>query len=189
MTKIKICGITRREDARFCAELGADFLGMVFVRESPRYVTPGRVLWASDLSVKKVGVFRNESAETMNAIADEVGLDYIQLHGDEPDDLVLNRPVIRALRVTDRLPATNANAEWLLFDSGGGTGKTFDWSLLEAHPRTKPFFLAGGITPENVAEAIRRVRPDAIDVSSGVESAPGIKDHHKLRALFGQVKR
>ncbi len=191
MTKIKICGITTVEDARFCAERGVDFLGFVFVLESLRFIPPE---WAADITtqvqgVKFVGVFRNESAATMNEIAEEIGLDYIQLHGDEPSDITLHRPTIKAFRVTDALPDTNCSSEWLLFDSGGGTGKTFDWSLLEAHPRTKPFFLAGGITPENVAEAIRRVRPDAIDVSSGVELAPGIKDHDKVRALFEQVKR
>ena len=190
MTKIKICGITRPEDARAAIDLGADFIGFVFVPESPRYVTPEQARRSRpEAGAARVGVFRNESVETMNRIADEVGLDYIQLHGDEPDDIVVNRPVIKALRVTDTLPTTHANAEWLLFDSGGGTGRRFDWSLLAGYPRTKPFLLAGGITPDNVAAAISFVRPDAIDVSSGVESQPGVKDHAKLKALFERVKR
>jgi phosphoribosylanthranilate isomerase len=204
MTKIKICGITREEDAQACVELGADFLGLIFVPSSPRGVTPEqarRVVQSTSRRVDSsttrrledspafVGVFRNESVQTMNAIADEVGLDYIQLHGDEPADMTLNRPTIKAFTMIDTLPDTTCSSDWLLFDSGGGTGRRFDWSLLASYDRTKPFLLAGGITPDNVAAAISFVRPDAIDVSSGVESAPGVKDHARLRSLFERVKR
>ena len=191
MTKIKICGITRVDDARFCAERGVDFLGFVFVPTSPRHIP---YEWAADIVAqvqgpKFVGVFRDASVADMNAVADEVGLDYIQLHGDEPADMTLNRPTIKAFTMTDTLPDTNCSSDWLLFDSGGGTGRRFDWSLLASYDRTKPFLLAGGITPDNVAAAISFARPDAIDVSSGVESAPGVKDHARLRSLFERVKR
>jgi len=121
------------------------------------------------------------------------GLDYVQLHGAESDDDVRAAalPAIKALRVGDVLPDTTAHpsAEWLLFDTGAGTGRRFDWSLLAMYPRTKPFFLAGGLGPDNVGAAISLVRPDGVDLSSGVESAPGIKDHAKLRTLFERVRR
>jgi len=222
MTKVKICGITNAEDARFCSELGADFLGFVFVRSSPRYIGPERAaeilldcgsascrfhsrrqsrrqpqlccgLESGDsvAAVQTVGVFRDESPQTIREIVEEVGLDFVQLHGSESDDDVraIGLPVIKAFRVDRALPDTASSADWLMFDSGGGTGRTFDWSLLATYPRTKPFFLAGGITPGNVADAIRAVRPDAIDVASGVESAPGIKDFVKVKELFDQVRR
>jgi phosphoribosylanthranilate isomerase len=111
----------------------------------------------------------------------------VQLHGDEtytPD-----LPAIKAFHVRDTLPDTTTSAEYVMFDTGGGTGRTFDWNLLANYARTKPFFLAGGITPGNVAEAIAATRPFAIDVASGVESAPGIKDHDKLRELFSRIPR
>ena len=199
MTKIKICGISRVDDARFCAEQGVDFLGFVFVRESPRSIEPfwsaaalAAAFKAATLSPhsKTVGVFRNESPETIRRIVTEVGLDYVQLHGSETDDDIaeIGMPAIKAFHVAESLPDTTSSAEWLMFDSGGGTGRTFDWSLLAGYPRTKPFFLAGGITPDNVAEAIRAVRPDAIDVSSGVELEPGVKDFRKIRALLERVR-
>lgn len=191
MTKIKICGITRAEDAEFCADQGADFLGFIFVRSSPRYIEPE---YAADIvaqvQVQTVGVFRDESAETIRRIVDQVGLDFVQLHGNETDaDIAaIDLPVIKAFRVENQLPDITSNADWLMFDSGGGTGRTFDWTLLAGYSRVKPFFLAGGLTPDNVAEAIRMVRPDAIDVSSGVELAPGVKDPGKVRRLIERVR-
>lgn len=205
MTKIKICGLTREEDAALAVELGADFLGLIFVRESPRYVTverareivaASREVLAKSASIAAasrplfVGVFRNEPPAEMSAIAGEVGLDMIQLHGNEPESVVaaLALPVIRAVDVGTTLPEIESSAAWMLFDTGGGTGRTFDWTLLEDHPRTKPFFLAGGLRPENVTDAIRIARPDAIDLSSGIESAPGVKDHQRMRDLFARVR-
>ncbi|PYQ28551.1 MAG: N-(5'-phosphoribosyl)anthranilate isomerase [Acidobacteria bacterium] len=207
MTLIKICGITNVKDALFCAEQGADFLGFIFVRDSPRYVEPehaaeicgAAAASAVDLSRESggrerpplhcVGVFRNESRETVRRIVDEVGLDVVQLHGNETDDDIaaIGMPAIKAFRVGDALPAVQTKAEWVMFDSGGGTGRVFDWKLIDGY-REKPFFLAGGITPDNVGEAIRIVKPDAIDVASGVESAPGVKDHDKVRKLFERVR-
>jgi phosphoribosylanthranilate isomerase len=193
MTLIKICGLTRPEDAALAEELGADFLGFVFVKESPRYVTPEKSLECGrparsgrDARAPRVGVFRGSSAEEIRDIAQRAQLDLIQIHDDQSCDIGL--PVIRAYHVKDALPET-ADDDYVLFDTGGGTGRTFDWTLLEHYPRTKPFFLAGGLTPDNVADAIRVARPDAIDLSSGIESAPGIKDPHKMKTLFERVRR
>jgi phosphoribosylanthranilate isomerase len=192
VTRVKICGITRAEDAIAAAGLGASYLGFIFVKESPRCVTPEQALGlrhaaSSSAGPEFVGVFRNESHQRIRDIADFVGLDLIQLHGDEGYRLDL--PTIQAFHVKDTLPDAETAADYVMFDSGGGTGRTFDWALLDRYPRTKPFFLAGGITPDNVAEAVERTRPFAVDVASGVESSPGVKDHQKLRALFERIQR
>jgi phosphoribosylanthranilate isomerase len=138
-----------------------------------------------------VGVFRDQSIDEVRRIAELAQIDVVQLHGAEDDDYVraLGLPVVKAFRVGETLPETTSSASWIMFDTGGGTGRPFDWSLLATYPRAKPFFLAGGLTPDNVADAIRETRPDAVDVSSGVESAPGIKDPRKLRDFFERVRR
>jgi phosphoribosylanthranilate isomerase len=201
-TRVKICGLTRAEDAELAIALGASYVGFVYVRESPRFVerapkTEGAV---------RVGVFRGAAVEEIAEIAERDALDFVQVHDvgqasacpepssgsdDELDRLkpVLHLPIIRALHVRDVLPDTATDADYLLFDTGGGTGRTFDWSLLAGLRTDKPFFLAGGITPDNVAEAIRIARPFAIDVSSGVESSPGVKDPDKLKAFFARIPR
>ena len=183
MTKVKICGIRRAEDAELAIELGADYLGFIFVKESPRYVERA----PATKGVLRVGVFRNAPIDEVRRIAEIAQLDLVQLHGDET--YTLDIPTIKAFNVKDALPRTDTGADYILFDTGGGTGRTFDWSLLAGYPRTKPFFLAGGITPDNVAEAIERTNPYAIDVASGVESSPGVKDHHKLKTLFERIRR
>lgn len=209
MTKIKICGITRLDDATLAAELGADFLGFIFVPDSPRYIDPKRaariiaqVQWSGGKGSRHdgrplesqplhcVGVFRDASIEEMRRVSQIAGNEYIQLHGNESDEVAreVGKPVINAVKVTDTVPIVATSAEWVMFDTGGGTGHTFDWSLLTRVSRSKPFFLAGGLTPDNVEEAIRAVRPDGIDVSSGVESAPGVKDQAKLRKFFDRVR-
>lgn len=204
MTKIKICGLTREEDALFCANGGADFLGFIFVPSTPRYIEPERAaaiaaaVRNSGKNPKFAGVFRDASNEYILEIASLIGLDLIQLHGSETDEDVHNlaMPVIKTLRVGDTLPDTHgaSHAAWLLFDTyderrAGGTGRRFDWSLLALYERSKPFFLSGGLTPDNVVAAITLVRPDAIDIASGVESSPGVKDHAKLARLFERVHR
>jgi len=204
MTKVKICGITNESDALFCAEAGADFLGFIFVPSSPRYIEPekaggiARRLRETTNAPKFVGVFQDASADSIREIADVVVLDFVQLHGSESDDYIreLAIPAIKTLHVGDALPNTRAtpNAAWLLFDTfderrGGGTGRRFDWSLLAKYRRSKPFFLSGGLTPDNVVAAVSMVRPDAIDVASGVEASPGIKDHDKVARLFERVRR
>jgi len=203
MTRIKICGITREEDALRAAALGADFLGFIFVPGTPRHIEPERAaeIVASVRSQvgepKFVGVFRDASADYIREIVSVAALDLAQLHGSENDEQIrdLGMPAVKTLRVSDALPDTHAtpNAAWLLFDTfdirrSGGTGRRFDWSLLTAFDRNKPFFLSGGLTPENVALAISVVRPDAIDLASGVESEPGVKDHAKLAKLFERVR-
>lgn len=204
MTKIKICGITNVDDALFCAECGADFLGFIFVPASPRYVEPERAgaiaarLREAGNAPKLVGVFQDASADYIREISNVAGLDLVQLHGSESEDdiLEIGIPTIKTLHVGDMLPDTHAapTAAWLLFDTyderrSGGTGKRFDWSLLAMYERSKPFFLSGGLTPDNVVAAISLVRPDAIDVASGVEVSPGMKDHAKVARLFERVRR
>jgi phosphoribosylanthranilate isomerase len=204
MTKIKICGITNEADALVCAEAGADFLGFIFVPSSPRHIEPEKAgeiakrLRKTSNAPKIVGVFRDASVDYIQEIRNVVSLDLVQLHGSESDDDIreLGIAAIKTLHVGDTLPDTHAtpNAAWLLFDTfderrGGGTGRRFDWSLLARYERSKPFFLSGGLTPDNVVAAVSMVRPDAIDVASGVEVSPGIKDHDKVARLFERVRR
>lgn len=204
MTRIKICGLRRAEDALKAAELGADFIGFIFAPESPRYLEP---MFAASIiekvrarpnAPKIVGVFRNEKPEVVRGIAEGVGLDFVQLQGIETDDDIrtIGISTIKAIHVGSGTPDTgkHPSAAWLLFDTydpkqGGGTGRAFDWSLLPRGERKKPFLLAGGLNPENVGAAILAVKPDAVDLASGVESAPGIKDHRKLESLFERVRR
>ncbi|HET7437811.1 MAG TPA: phosphoribosylanthranilate isomerase [Thermoanaerobaculia bacterium] len=202
--QIKICGLTRSEDAVAAADLGADFLGMIFIPTSPRHIDGPQAaaivgaVRKTNAKAKFVGVFRDASIDVMRDTAAAVGLDLIQMHGTETDEDIaaIGRPVIKTFRVGDALPDTTAvtKAEWVLFDTyderrEGGTGRRFDWSLLAMYPRTRPFLLAGGLNPGNVGAAISLVRPDAVDVASGVESEPGVKDHTLLKAFFERVRR
>jgi phosphoribosylanthranilate isomerase len=205
MTKIKICGLTREDDALFCADQGADFLGFIFVPSTPRFVEPERaatiaakVRERGEQRPRIVGVFRDASSDYIREIGSLVGLDLVQLQGSESNDQAreLGLPVVKTLRVGETLPDTQCcpSADWLLFDTyderrAGGTGRRFEWSLLAQYERSKPFFLSGGLTPENVVAGISLVRPDAIDLASGVESEPGVKDHDKVARLFERVRR
>lgn len=196
---VKICGITRHEDATAAAEAGAAFLGFIFVERSPRFIAPEtarRIAASLRGRLSLVGVFLDQDADHVNRIADEAGLDLVQLHGSESPEVVasIDRPVIKVLRVDRRLPSIDGyeSAEWILYDTwarevAGGTGRVFEWDALRDHPRERRFFLSGGLRPENVREAIERVRPHAIDVSSGVEDAPGIKSAERIRALFERI--
>jgi phosphoribosylanthranilate isomerase len=196
MTRVKICGLTREEDALAAAAAGADFLGFVFVRESPRFVAPevacriGAAVRRTGSAAKIVGVFRNASIDDVRRVANLAALDLIQFHGEETEEDVraVTQPVIRAFNVRDALPSTETQAAYVMFDTGGGTGRTFDWRLLSSYEGSRPFFLAGGIRPENVEDAMR-ARPFSLDVSSGVEHSPGIKNHELLKQLFERVKR
>jgi phosphoribosylanthranilate isomerase len=200
---VKICGITSLEDGVAAAEAGADAVGFVFFPMSPRRTTAERaaaIARALPSTVRRVGVFVNESHEEMARVAESVGLDLLQLHGDEAPEVLegLARPVIKAVRVGKTFAQEEAmrysgKAAGLLVDTRlpgetqlpGGTGAPFDWSLVKGLAERVPFLmLAGGLTPENVAEAIRAVRPHAIDVSSGVESLPGRKDPEKVKAFL-----
>jgi phosphoribosylanthranilate isomerase len=194
---VKICGLTRVQDAELAAALGARALGFVFWPESPRAVTAAnarKLVERLPPNVKKVGVFVNEPIERVRDIVDEVGLDFAQLHGDESPEYCqqLGRKVIKAVGTQ-----VNGDATFAAFDSSvlllvdahdpaarGGTGRTVDWDAARAVAAERPTILAGGLNAANVRLAIRSVRPYGIDVSSGVESAPGIKDPAKLRSFF-----
>ncbi|MDB6447026.1 MULTISPECIES: phosphoribosylanthranilate isomerase [Pseudomonas] len=197
----KICGITRVEDALAAVEAGADAIGLVFYARSPRAVTVQQaraIIRALPPFVTPVGLFVNASRCELGEILDAVPLALLQFHGDEtPEDCEgWNLPYIKALRVKagDDIAAgceAFAGASGILLDTyvegvPGGTGEAFDWSLV---PRglSKPIILAGGLTAENVAEAIRQVRPYAVDVSGGVEQAKGIKDPARIRAFMAAV--
>lgn len=189
---VKICGLTNTDDALLTVALGADALGFVFAPGSPRQITPAA---AADI-VKRlphgtltVGVFRDERPERVVEVVNTVGLRGAQLHGREPLSEVRTIReripfVIQAFRAGDPALATVANgpADLVLLDAPEpGAGQVFDWALTERVPRGVPMLLAGGLTPDNVGEAIRAVRPFGVDVSSGVESQPGTKDPRKLR--------
>ena len=202
--KVKICGITNWTDARRAVEAGAQFLGFNFYRPSPRYIQVAaarRIIRRLPDGVASVGVFVNESEANMLAIARRVGLDYLQLHGDEPPEQVarLKREiaVIKAIRVRDSFRPKQLDsfgrASAILLDGfdphrHGGTGKKFNWRLARGSNGSRRIFLAGGLTPENVAEAIRVARPYAVDVCSGVEARPGRKDPARMVALMWAVK-
>jgi phosphoribosylanthranilate isomerase len=201
--KVKICGITNLDDALAAVEAGADAVGFVFHRASPRHVSLGaacRIIHRLPLFVAKVGVFVNPNRETVNRALGEAALDTVQFHGEErPEFCEQFLPVrmIKAFRIANadsllRLPAYKTHA-WLLdsFVPGqrGGTGATFTWELaVQAKGHGVPIILAGGLTPDNVAQGVRTVQPFAVDVSSGVEAAPGKKDHAKLRAFIEAAK-
>ena len=192
---VKICGITREADATAAVACGASAIGFIFWPKSPRYVEPERaraIVRSLPPFVTPVGVFVNEDVEHLNSVADLVGLGAVQLHGDETPDMVdaVNSPVVKAL---GRIDAGTATA-WpervrLLIDADdrerrGGTGARADWNAAAALARQRPIVLAGGLTPANVADAVTRVGPFGIDVSSGVEDAPGIKNADRIRELF-----
>jgi len=197
MLRIKICGITNEADARHAAACGADALGLVFYAKSPRAVSPEqarRIVAALPPFVTTVGLFVNEEPNRIREIIDYCGLDVIQLHGDETPAQCLYPPrrVLKALRVKGEaslVGVENYQVSALLLDawhpgSYGGTGCLGDWELAAQVAAKRPVVLAGGLTPDNVAEAIRRVRPYGVDVSSGVESAPGQKDPEKVAAFI-----
>jgi phosphoribosylanthranilate isomerase len=203
MAKVKICGITNWTDARKSVEAGADFLGFNFYRKSPRYITPdaaGRIIKRLPKGIKTVGVFVNETEENVLKAARIAGLHQVQLHGDESVEMVArlqrNFPVIKALRMDGEIEESLsdfANADALLLDAVdrnqfGGTGKTFDWTAIRHASVTKKLFLAGGLTPENTAEAIRIGKPYAVDVCSGVEMRPGKKDSRRVTAFMRAVR-
>jgi phosphoribosylanthranilate isomerase len=204
MTRVKICGITRWEDARLAVELGASALGFNFFPPSPRYIAPAearKIVEQLPPFVVAVGIFANETdGKRVAAVAREAGMAAVQLHGPRFPKVngALGRyPLIRAVAVRDgssleRLRDWKASA--YLLDAYhpkllGGTGKKFDWKIANEAKKYGPIILAGGLTPRNVGKAIRVVRPFAVDVASGVESAPGIKDPAKLRAFFAAVAK
>ena len=199
--RVKICGITSAEDGVLAASLGAAAIGLVFWEESPRCVTPERAAAigaAVGPLTSKVGVFVDAGAREIGRIVAEAGLDVVQLHGSEPRDLAdrLSRPVIRSVACspTGCVPALDEipGSATVLFDAHdperhGGTGRRANWSEAARWAVRRRVILSGGLRPTNVAEAIGVVRPYAVDVSSGVERAPGRKDPAKLAAFFAAV--
>lgn len=200
--RVKICGITNLADAQAAAEAGADALGFVFYEKSPRHMTIPAVAGISKLLppfILRVGVFVNAPKEEIVRAIGECGLSLLQFHGDEPPEFCTQFGLMsmKAFRIRDaeslkELSKYKTDA-WLLdaysSDTLGGTGEVFNWDLaVEAQKTSRPIFLAGGLTPGNVAEAVRKVRPFGVDVSSGVESSPGKKDHAKVRAFINTVK-
>lgn len=211
MTRIKICGITSPEDAQAASAAGADMVGLVFAPSPRRVDTAAAIRIAAALPpfVLRVGVFVDAGYDTLVQTAAAVGLDLLQLHGSEDNTLIerlqrAGHKVVKAVRVKDSSSVEaigDVAADAVLLDAAaggraGGTGQTFDWSLairaraiLEEGGRRVPLILAGGLRPENVAEALRLVRPDAVDVSSGVEASPGIKSPARMREFVMKVRR
>jgi phosphoribosylanthranilate isomerase len=205
MVKVKICGIRNLEDARDAVAAGADALGFVFVRASPRYVTPqaaGRIIRQLPKRVKKIGVFVNARPATIKRYARQCALDMAQLHGNESAGLCgqcAPVPVIKAFRVRGTFD-TGVSAKYktygYLFDAyspgaPGGTGRTFDWSVLKTvrqHRVPGGIFLSGGLNARNVRKAIRTVRPQWVDASSSLEAYPGKKDRRKMAAFVRAAK-
>lgn len=208
--QVKICGLTDEEAVEAAVEAGADFLGVVFFEKSPRALSPFRAAeilqWVPD-DVRKVGLFVDPDDALLNDVMNNLRLDFFQLHGRETPERVeqvrleFGMPVIKALGIADPadLDAAAAYAgvaDWLMFDakppSGadrpGGNAQAFDWTILEGRRWPCPWFLAGGLTEETVAEAIRLSGAKAVDVSSGVESAPGVKDPARIARFIAAAK-
>jgi phosphoribosylanthranilate isomerase len=200
--RIKICGITRVEDLRAAVEYGADALGLVFYEASPRYVTiahAAHLAQATPPFVNLVGLFVNPSVAEVQTVLRHVPLATLQFHGEETPEFCaqFNKPYLKAIRVkagVDLLQCASdfSSAQGLLLDAHvegiqGGTGTTFDWTLIPKH-MSMPIILSGGLDAKNVAEAIKLVKPYAVDVSSGVEASKGIKDAAKIAAFTNEVK-
>ena len=200
MVKVKICGITNPEDALKAVDSGADALGFVFYKASPRYISPEQtehIIHKLPPYVTTVGVFVNENIEEIRRIVDFALIDIVQLHGNEPPEMCLvNRRVIKAIRVRelhDLEPLKQCIASAYLLDTYdpelyGGTGQIFNWDIAVDAKQLGRVILAGGLTPENVERAVRWVRPYAVDVSSGVEEEKGRKDHRKVKLFIERAK-
>jgi len=211
MTQVKICGITNLEDARVAIDAGTDMLGFIFYPSSPRYIAPERAreivdaIRHSQYAIRFVGVFVNESAEHVRAVIEQTQIDLAQLHGHESAEMVREFAprVYKTLQPTDAAhaqlliisyrSALNGNMPAFIIDGKpqklpGGNGTRADWDIAAEIAREFPILLAGGLHAENVAEAVRAVRPWGVDVSSGVEKSPGVKDHDKVREFIAKAK-
>ncbi len=202
-TRVKICGITRPEDGRVAARLGVDAIGLVFYEKSPRNVSiqqAREVCDALPAFVSVVSLFMNPQQSLVDAVLEQCPIDVIQFHGTESAEFCASfaRPYIKALGMADGVALGEQIAQYkaahgILLDShatgaAGGTGETFDWEIIPPAYR-ESIILAGGLNPDNVAEAIQRVKPFAVDLSSGVEASPGIKDEALVTRLMNEVKR
>ncbi len=202
MVKIKICGITNIKDALLVEKLGADIIGMIFA-QSPRRISvlkAKRIVNALKLSTKKAGVFVNEDIKKVNKIIKDLGLNFVQLHGDEPVSYIKKikgAKVIKAIRIKNRTQAINDinkyknSAQFLLFDTfdtkkAGGTGRPFKWDAIKGVK--SPYFVAGGIGCNNIKDVILQLNPYGVDINSAVEMYPGKKSIKKLKMLFNKIK-
>ena len=203
-TRIKVCGITCQEDARIAVAAGADGLGFIFVEQSPRLVEPDMVRAITEELppfVDRIGVFLDEEIDVIKEIVHYCHLTLVQLHGSESPEYCrkISSQVIKAFSIrtesdSEELAAYADAASGFLLDTyhkdmAGGTGKAFDWKLVEQVKPPGPVILAGGLTPENVGEAIKQVKPFAVDVNSGVEYQPGRKDSDKLKNFAHEVRK
>jgi phosphoribosylanthranilate isomerase len=208
--RVKICGLKTEEAVSTAVSAGADYLGFIFFEKSPRNITPEQAALISKnvpANVKKVAVLVNPDNDLLQSIYEHLKLDYFQLHGEESATRTVairenfRTPIIKAIGIATKDDMKKAEefidvAEYLLLDAKqpkdaampGGMGKSFDWNVLAAKP-TVPFFLSGGLTPENVAAAIRITKPFGVDVSSGVEASPGVKDLQKIRRFIENAKQ
>lgn len=198
MTKIKMCGMTSEGDVINANELKPDYIGFVFAKNSRRFVAPQRAQELKkllDKDIKVVGVFVDENIETVSALIMDGTIDIAQLHGNEDDNYITllrertGKPVIKAFRIRseqDALRAEKSKADMILLDAGAGEGRMFDWSLLKEIKR--PYFLAGGLNPENAADAVKALKPYAVDVSTGIETN-GVKDREKMTAFADAVRK
>lgn len=198
MTKIKLCGLRREADIEAANELRPDYIGFVFAGKSRRAVdreTAVRLKALLSREIQAVGVFVNAQPETVAFLLEEKVIDLAQLHGQEDEEYIsrlrelTDKPLIQAFRIRnaeDARRAEKSTAEYILLDAGAGDGKTFEWELAESVER--PYFLAGGLTPENAGEAAERLHSFALDVSSGIET-DGWKDPAKMRAFVNHVRR
>lgn len=198
MTKIKLCGLTRLLDIEAANELKPEYIGFVFAKKSRRYVSPQKAVGlkrALDSEIRAVGVFVNETAQNVAELLNGGVIDMAQLHGSEDGEYIrklrslTDRPLMQAFRVkteSDAEAARESQADYVLLDSGAGTGEAFDWQLIQNFRR--PYFLAGGLEPGNVGEAIRRLSPYGVDVSSGIET-DGVKDKRRMAAFIAAVRK
>jgi len=193
----KICGITNLDDAQAVVSRGASAIGLIFYEKSPRAISIDQAKSISDQlsdSVSRVGVFVNNSIDFISQAIEAAALNAIQLHGDETPEFCskFDLHVLKALHIKDQkslATMSDYNVNGFLFDTFsnnqyGGTGTSFDWSLVKDNQNDTPIILSGGLHPDNILDAIHTVSPSAVDVNSGVESSPGIKDHQKLDQLF-----
>ena len=198
MTKIKLCGLSRPRDIHTANELKPDYIGFVFAKKSKRYVAPEKAAQLKamlDPEIKAVGVFVDADVDLAAELLNRRIIDIAQLHGSEDEAYIkrlrqrTDQPIIRAFQIktqTDIAKAEHCSADHILLDSGAGTGAVFDWSLLKNVKR--PYFLTGGLSPENVGEAVRLLHPYAVDVSSGIET-DGLKDREKAAAFIAAVRK
>lgn len=205
-TNVKICGITNLEDARFVSGALADYIGFIFYPGSSRYIEPAKagaiINWLE--GPQKAGVFVNQPLDDVQTIATQTGLDLVQLHGEESVEYceLIEQPVIKVFHIDEDTSAEQLRnridpyldaVEFLLFDTKlpgkwGGTGRTFNWDILTEIREIKPCFLSGGLNSKNIRDAIKQTQPFAVDLSSGLEESPGLKDFTKIETFFDQMR-